>query len=224
EKATSAEVNGLPSCQMTPSRSLKVTERPSSEPSQLVASRGANPFSPSNEASASGSTTLLAMKKTPLEATTAGLRFFGSESAATTRRPPPCANAFQGRAAAAAMKAALCMSARRVSENWDIGALHGKRRRTRRHARRDHEFQTADSLARGMYFCTGPGPGKFLSAIRTGAQRQGAQGMTEGIRGIEAGAQWEMLPEGRRPDGPSKVRRSMTKAQRTRFVYSVIAE
>src|SRR5690606_39036903 len=50
--------------------------------------RGASPFAPSKEASASGSITLLATKKTPFEATMAGLRLRGSESAATTRRPP----------------------------------------------------------------------------------------------------------------------------------------
>ena len=44
--------------------------------------------SPSKEASASGSTILLDRKKTPLEATIAGLRLRGSESAATVRRPP----------------------------------------------------------------------------------------------------------------------------------------
>ena len=79
EKATSAEVNGLPSCQVTPSRSLKVTDRPSSDPSQLVARRGSRPSGPSKEASASGSTTLLATKNTPFEATIAGLRLRGSE-------------------------------------------------------------------------------------------------------------------------------------------------
>lgn len=88
EKATSAEVKGLPSCQVTPSRRRNVTESPSSDPSQAVASRGASPSLPSKDASASGSTTLLATKNTPLEATMAGLRFFGSESAATISLPP----------------------------------------------------------------------------------------------------------------------------------------
>ena len=36
--ATSAEVKGLPSCQLMPLRSLKVTVLPSGEPSQLSAS------------------------------------------------------------------------------------------------------------------------------------------------------------------------------------------
>jgi len=101
EKATSAEVKGLPSCQVTPSRSLNVTESPSSEPSQAVARRGESPSLPSKEASASGSITLLATKNTPFEATMAGLRFFGSESAATISRPPvgaACARAKVGRA------------------------------------------------------------------------------------------------------------------------------
>ncbi|OWK22093.1 hypothetical protein AJ88_15080 [Mesorhizobium amorphae CCBAU 01583] len=88
EKATSADVKGLPSCHMTPSRSLKVTDRPSAAPSQLSARRGCSPSLPSKEASASVSTTLLEMKKTPFEATMAGLRLRGSESAATTSRPP----------------------------------------------------------------------------------------------------------------------------------------
>ena len=115
EKATSAEVNGLPSCQLTPSRSLKVTDRPSAEPSQLVASRGASPSLPSNEASASGSTTLLAMKNTPLEATIAGLRLRGSESAATTSRPPffgVCAQPDVGMAVEASSKAEPASSVR----------------------------------------------------------------------------------------------------------------
>ena len=47
-----------------------------------------SPSLPSKEASASGSTILLEMKKTPFEATIAGLRLRGSESAATIRRPP----------------------------------------------------------------------------------------------------------------------------------------
>ena len=47
-----------------------------------------SPPSPSKEASASGSTILLDRKKTPFEATIAGLRLRGSESAATVRRPP----------------------------------------------------------------------------------------------------------------------------------------
>jgi hypothetical protein len=36
--STSADVNGLPSCQLTPLRSLKVMVLPSGEPSQLSAS------------------------------------------------------------------------------------------------------------------------------------------------------------------------------------------
>src|SRR5436190_20005487 len=88
EKATSAEVNGLPSCHLTPSRSLKVTDSPSAAPSHESARRGCSPSLPSKEASASVSTILLEMKKTPLEATMAGWRLRGSESAATTSRPP----------------------------------------------------------------------------------------------------------------------------------------
>ncbi len=91
EKATSADVKGVSSCHFTPSRKWKVAVSPSSEPFQLVARRGSRPFSPSKEASASGSITLLATKKTPFEATIAGLRLRGSESAATTSRPPFCA-------------------------------------------------------------------------------------------------------------------------------------
>jgi hypothetical protein len=81
------------------------------------------------------------------------------------------------------------------------------------------QFPIANSLASGMLFCTEPGPGKFLSTIA----RESTCGDAEiaGIReeevcrqsGEEAGAQWEMLPEGRRPDGPIQVRRSMTKAR-----------
>ena len=40
EKATSAEVKGLPSCHLTPSRNLKVTDRPSAAPSQPVQGAG----------------------------------------------------------------------------------------------------------------------------------------------------------------------------------------
>ncbi len=62
--------------------------------------------------------------------------------------------------------------------------------------RRDHEFPTADSLARGMLFCTEPGPGKFLSAIGRRAQRRLRKDYGWLSGGIEAGAQWELLPEG----------------------------
>ena len=108
ENATSAEVKGLPSCHLTPSRSLNVTDRPSVAPSQLVASRGSSPSLPSKEASASGSTNLLEMKKTPLDATIAGLRLRGSESAATTSRPPffgVCAQPIVGSAVEASSSA-----------------------------------------------------------------------------------------------------------------------
>lgn len=74
------------------------------------------PVLASNEASASGSTTLLAMKKTPFEATMAGLRFFGSESAATTSRPPlgaACARACRASAVEANSRAVPFISARR---------------------------------------------------------------------------------------------------------------
>jgi hypothetical protein len=40
EKATSAEVKGLPSCQVTPSRKVKRYSRPSGEIAQAVASCG----------------------------------------------------------------------------------------------------------------------------------------------------------------------------------------
>src|SRR6185369_15767210 len=72
EKATSAEVKGCPSWNLTPLRSLKVIDVPSGEPSQEVASSGRG--GPSKVASARGSITLLATKKTSLEATIAGLR------------------------------------------------------------------------------------------------------------------------------------------------------
>jgi len=46
-KATSSDVKGVPSCQVTPSLSLKVIVLPSGDPSQESASCGARPSSPS---------------------------------------------------------------------------------------------------------------------------------------------------------------------------------
>ncbi len=43
EKATSAEVKGVPSCQVTPSRRVKVIVRPSSDPFHEVARSGRRP-------------------------------------------------------------------------------------------------------------------------------------------------------------------------------------
>jgi hypothetical protein len=60
--------------------------------------------------------------------------------------------------------AVLCISARRVSKNWDMEALH-RSGGDLGIAPRDHEFPMADSLAPGMLFCTEPARGKFLSAI-----------------------------------------------------------
>ena len=168
EKATSAEVNGLPSCQVTPSRSLKVTESPSAEPSQLVASRGARPSLPSKEASASGSTTLLATKNTPFEATIGRVEVLrlgiGRDDEAAA---PPVRMPLRGRAVAAAKIAVLCSSARRVSEIWDMD-YSVEAAASRQEA--GCEFPIACSLARGMLFCTEPRQGKFLSAIGELAQ------------------------------------------------------
>jgi hypothetical protein len=79
-----------------------------------------------------------------------------------------------------------------------------------------------------MLFCTEPVKGKFLTAIGERAQRaerDAGQGVAKWLLGgVEAGAQWELLPEGRRPDGPIQVRRNMTKHEACRFACSVIAE
>ena len=91
---------------------------PSADPSHAVASRGDKPSLPSYDASANGSITLLATKNTPFEATMAGLRFGGSESAATTSRPPFAGSADQvarGKASNAAPLADPARSARRDS-------------------------------------------------------------------------------------------------------------
>ena len=174
EKATSAEVKGLPSCQVTPSRSLKVTDRPSAEPSQTVASRGASPFSPSKEASASGSITLLAMKKTPFDATIAGLRFFGSESAATIRRPPPAHPGRKpriGMAVEARSSAVLCSSVRRERKSWDM-VYSGKRREREgfwspsRLTGSTCIVERRGGIAPGMEFRTDFAGRKFLTAFK----------------------------------------------------------
>ena len=106
---------------------------------------------------------------------------------------------FRGRAVAAAKIAVLCSSARRVSENlghgstpWSSGVAH-------RAKRRDASFRLRDSLARGMLFCTEPRAGKISVSnrrARATCDATLAGGVADGYLGVEAGAQWELLPEG----------------------------
>jgi hypothetical protein len=106
---------------------LKLTVSPSAEPSQLVARRGSSPSLPVKEASASGSTTLLATKKTPLEATIAGFRLRGSESAATISRPPllgVCAQSAAGSAVEASRKVDPARTPRLEIAKSDMAPLH----------------------------------------------------------------------------------------------------
>jgi hypothetical protein len=71
----------------TPERSWKVMLRPSAEGVHDVASTGLIPLPP-KAWSASGSSTLLETKKTPLLATMAPFQLGGSLSAATISTPP----------------------------------------------------------------------------------------------------------------------------------------
>jgi hypothetical protein len=69
----------------------------------------------------------------------------------------------------------------------------------RRSHKRRCEFPIAASLARGMPFCTEPGPRKFLSAIGMEEETGAGAARIAGIREVEvcrqsgemAGAQWE---------------------------------
>ena len=117
--------------------------------------------------------------------------------------------------------AVLCSSARRVSENWDMGLLRGgggSRHRARGGMRVSDDGQPSARDA----FLHRARRGKISvtqSAERRnrqrGRRRLPASGMEMPASGVEAGAQWELLPEERRPDGPVKVRRMHDKSMST---------
>ena len=101
----------------------------------------------------------------------------------------------------------LCNSARRVSENWDIGALRGKRQRTRRRANAGSQVSAGRQPSARDAFLHGARPEKISANDRGCAeiQERRARNVSASggdLRDRSGRRPMGELPEGRRPDGP----------------------